>query len=255
MSPRTKLYIVLAVALLFITAATTALYYAVSYLQGEDLNRRAYRQLSAGHWDAAIALYDAASTKKLDRTQLALVYGNRAWCYTKKGMDDQAIQDFTKSIELDPRPVYSVLARGLAYHRKGEFEKALVDYGTALSKDPNLIDAYQGRGWIFFDRGEWALAIADFSEAIRCSPYNEQFLVDRGMAYAADNQLDRAIANFDAALRFNPLHGGAYIQRAAAYSRKGDPARGLADVSQAIAKTPDAPQLRWARAYIYLDAV
>lgn len=256
MSPRTKLYIVLAVALLFITAATTTLYYAVyavSYFQGEELNRLAYRQLSAGNWDAAIALYDAASTKKLDRTTLALVYGNRAWCYTKKEMDDQAIQDFTKSIELDPRPVYSVLDRGLAYHRKGEFEKAVVDYGTALARDPNVTDAYHNRGLIFSDRGEWALAIADFSEAFRCNPYNVQFLVDRGMAYAADNQLDKAIANFDAALRFNPLHGGAYIQRAAAYSRKGDPAKGLADVSQAIAKTPDARQLRWARAYIYLD--
>lgn len=253
MSPRTKLYLVLGVAVLFITTATTAVYYVVSYLQGEELNRRAYAQLTAGKWDVAIALYDAASTKKLDRTTLALVYGNRGWCYTKKELDDQAIQDFTRSIQLDPRPVYSVLNRGLAYHRKGEFEKALVDYGTTLSKDPNVTDAYQNRGWIFFDQGEWARAIADFTEAIRCNPFNAQLLVDRGMAYAADNQLDKAIANFDAALRFNPLHGGAYIQRAAAYSRKGDPAKGLADVSEAIAQTPDARQLRWARAYIYLE--
>src|SRR5687767_4256883 len=176
------------------TAATAAVYYLVSYVQGTDLNARAYRQLTAARWDAAIALYDAASEKKLDTATLALVYGNRGWCYTKKELDDQAIRDFTKSIRLDPRPVYSVLNRGLAYHRKGEFEKAIVDYGTALARDPNLADAYHNRGLIFADRGEWALAIADFSEAIRCSPGNAQFFVERGMAYAADAQLDAAIA-------------------------------------------------------------
>ena len=105
MSPRVRLYIVLTVGLLFITTVTTAVYYLVSYVQGVDLNRRAYGQLIAGKWDAAIALYDAASHKKLDATTLALVYGNRGWCYTRKEMDDEAIRDYTQSIRLDPRPV------------------------------------------------------------------------------------------------------------------------------------------------------
>ena len=253
MSPRTRLCIVAACGLLVIATVLTSLYYFVSYTEGMDLYRCAYRELVAGHYDAAIILFDAAEHKKLGTTTLALVYGNRGWAYTNKGLDDRAIRDFSESIRLDSRPVYAVLDRGLAYHRKGEFEKAMSDYNTALSKDPNLSDAYHNRGLIFANRGDWAKAIADFSEAIRCDPANAQFFVDRGMAFAANNELDPAIANFDAAIGLNPVHAGAYIQRAGAYSLKGNVPKGLADVTEAIRHRPEARQLWYARALIYLD--
>ena len=253
MSPRTRLYIVAVCGVLFIATVLTSLYYFVSYTEGMDLYRRAYSEVDVGHYDAAIALFDAASHKKLDRTTLALVYGNRGWAYTNKGLDDRAIRDFSESIRLDPRPVYAVLDRGLAYQRKGEFEEAISDYNTALAKDPNLPDAYHSRGLIFAGRGDWAKAIADLSEAIRCDPTNAQFFVDRGMAFAANNELDPAIANFDAALEFNPVHAGAYVQRAAAYSLEGNVPKGLADVTEAIRQRPEARQLWYARALIHLD--
>src|SRR5437660_3849656 len=123
MTPRTKFYIVAAIGFTIIVGSGAAVYCVVSYFQGVSLNSRGYEKLLANDLDGAIALYDSASHKMLDSTNRALTFGNRAWCYWKKGQDDQAIRDFTESIRLDPRPVYSVLDRGLAYHRKGEFEK------------------------------------------------------------------------------------------------------------------------------------
>src|SRR2546423_3353215 len=179
MTPRTRLYIVAAVALVIFGGGGAAAYCTVSYFQGLKLNSRAYDKLLANDFDGAIALYDSVSRKMLDSTNRALTYGNRGWCYTKKRQDDQAIRDFTESIRLDPRPVYSVLDRGLAYHRRGEFEKALADYNTAISKDPNEIDALYNRGLLFADRGDWPRAIADFTEAIRCEPKNAQLFDQR----------------------------------------------------------------------------
>src|ERR1043166_3854724 len=149
MTPRTRVLIVLAIALLFVCVGAAALYCVVSYFQGNQLYARGYKETLSGNYDVAIALYSAASRKILDSTTLALAYGNRGWCYANKRNDDQAIRDYTESIRIDPRPVYSVLDRGLAYHRKGEFEKALTDYNTAISKDPNALDALYYRGVIF----------------------------------------------------------------------------------------------------------
>jgi len=253
MTPRTRLLIVGTVALLFIGAGATALYCGVSYFQGKRLSDRAYREMAAGHYDNAIALYDVASHKMLESTIRALVYGNRGWCYTKKENDEQAIHDFTESIRIDPRPLYSVFDRGLAYVRKGEYEKARADLTTALQKDPNLTEAYFNRAWICMFKGEWDLAIADFSEAVRCDPREPQYYVDRGTAFAANEQIDPAIANFDSALGLNRAHAGAYIQRAAAYARKGNLEKGLKDITDAIHEMPKAPQLYYARGYIYLD--
>jgi|GEM_PF-6644658 len=253
MSPRARVQVVLGIAAVFVVAVAAGIYYAVSYVQGQNLNTRAHREMTSAHYDGAIALYDAASRKNLDATTLALVYGNRGWCYTKKGNDEQAIRDFTESIRIDPRPLYSVFDRGLAYVRRGEYEKARADLSVTLEKDPNLTEAYFNRAWISMFRGDWDLAIADFSEAIRCEPREPQYYVDRGMACAANGQIDPAIASFDSALALNRGHAGAYIQRAAAYARKGNPNKGLKDVTDAIAEMPKAAQLYYARGYIYLD--
>ena len=182
MSPRTRLFIVLAVAVPFVGAVLVGLYYLVSYSHGVDLCQRGTRELSAAHYDAAIALFDAASHKKLDATTMSLVYGNRGWAYANKRDDEQAIRDFSESIRLDPRPMYALWDRALAYHRQGEFVKALTDYDRVLARDTNLADAYHNRGQIFEGRGDWSKAIADYSEAIRCEPTNDQFFVDRGIA-------------------------------------------------------------------------
>ena len=253
MSPRTRLLIVVAGAVLLAGVVLTLTHYMVSYTQGIDLYRRAMREMDANRYAAAIPLFDAASHKKLDATSMSFVYGNRGWAYVQKRLDDQAIRDFSESIRLNAEPVYAFWDRGLAYHRKGEFEKALTDYSAALSRDPNLVDVYHKRARIFAGRGDWAKAIVDYSEAIRCEPGNAQFFVDRGMAFAANNELDAAIANFDAAIGFKRTHAGAYIQRAAAYGRKGNWTKGLVDVSEAIQQLPEIPQLRYARAFIYLD--
>jgi tetratricopeptide (TPR) repeat protein len=253
MSPRARLYIVCAVAIAFISVTTTGFYCAVSYIRGQNLNSRAFRALQEGQFETAIPLYTAASCKILGSTTRALVYGNRGWCYAKTDRDDQAIRDFTESIRIDPRPVYSVFDRGLAYYRKGLFDQAVADFTTTIGKDPNLAEAYYRRGYIFAWRGELDLAIADLNEAIRCQPSNAQLFVDRGMMYGAKDEVDSAIASFDSALKFHRTHAGAFIQRAAAYARKGDSEKGLRDVSKAMEEVPRAPALPYARAVIYLN--
>lgn len=253
LSPKTKLRIAAALCVLLMLTLPLLGRYLVSYSQGIDLYRRAMHEVEAKNYDAALALLNAASRKNLGATAMSFVYGNRGWIYANKGLDDQAIRDFSESIRLNAEPAYVFWDRALAYHRKGEFEKALSDYGEAISRDPNLADAYHNRGQILADRGDWARAIAEYSEAIHCDPRNDQFFVDRGMAFAGNNELDNAITNFDMALKLNRTHAGAYIQRAAAYGRKGDWTKGLVEVSSAIQQLPDAPQLRYARAMIYLD--
>jgi tetratricopeptide (TPR) repeat protein len=227
LSPKTKLRIAAALCVLLVLTLLLFGRYLVSYSQGIDLYRRAMREIEAKNYDAALALLNAASRKKLGAMTMSFVYGNRGWIYANKGLDDQAIRDLSESIWLNSEPAYVFWDRALAYHRKGEFEKALSDYGEAISRAPTLAGAYHNRGQIFADRGDWARAIVEYSEAIRCDPRNDQFFVDRGMAFAANNNLDSAIANFETALRLNRTHAGAYIQRAAAYGRKGDWTKGL----------------------------
>lgn len=64
-------------------------------------------------------------------------YYNRGLAYGKKGLDDEAIKDLTKVIELDPQNVDAYAARGGAYYGKGNDEKAKEDWkrGADLGSD------------------------------------------------------------------------------------------------------------------------
>ncbi len=73
--------------------------------------------------------------------KLPVAYINRGNAYKGKGEYDQAIADFTKAIELDPKVADAYNNRGYAYEKKGETNQALVDYkkaselGNADAKD------------------------------------------------------------------------------------------------------------------------
>ena len=52
-------------------------------------------------------------------TSLAIAFNNRGNAHTAKGDYDRAIQDFDKSIKLDPKNAKPLNNRGAAYLRKG----------------------------------------------------------------------------------------------------------------------------------------
>ncbi len=53
---------------------------------------------------------------------------NRATAYIKEGHYDQAIDDYTKVIELNPRDAKAYAIRGFAYSDKGQHDKAIADF-------------------------------------------------------------------------------------------------------------------------------
>jgi len=61
----------------------------------------------------------------------AKAYLKRGVAYASKGQHDQAISEFTKALEINPRyaPAYS--SRGVAYTAKGQYVKAWEDVHKA----------------------------------------------------------------------------------------------------------------------------
>ena len=61
----------------------------------------------------------------------ALAYYNRGNAYHSKGQYDQAISDFNKALEINPRDVTAYNNRGSAYLEKGLYDKAWEDVHKA----------------------------------------------------------------------------------------------------------------------------
>lgn len=150
------------------------------------------------------AIEDFTRTIELD-PRYTDAYSNRGEAYAGKGLYDLAIEDYTKAIELEPKPehwVYqSYSKRADAYKEKGLYDKAISDYTRVIELYPRIAPEYlRWRGIVYRDKGLYDEAINDFTKAIELYPVNSSAYRFRGLTYK-DKGLDKlAIADLKRAV-------------------------------------------------------
>ena len=61
--------------------------------------------------------------------------------------------------------VWAYAARGAAYSGLSQYQNAINEYTKAIQLDPDYADAYVKRGLSYYDLGQHQYAIADFDKA------------------------------------------------------------------------------------------
>ena len=83
-------------------------------------------------------------------------YFYRGDTYRMQGKYDEAIEAFTKAIELDDEYVFSSYVNlGVVYFEKGEYDKAIDACTKAIELDPGFIGAYYNRGGAYCKQGKY----------------------------------------------------------------------------------------------------
>jgi tetratricopeptide (TPR) repeat protein len=81
------------------------------------------------------------------------------------GKSEDAIADYTKSIEIHPTNEDAYINRGREFALAGDYENAKEDFSKAIEINPDSADAYLGRG-IMYSLSEKRKAQSDFQIAI-----------------------------------------------------------------------------------------
>jgi len=81
-------------------------------------------------------------------------YFHRGTVHLQLGHLDEALADFTKTVQLDPRNAFAWINRGSVRQAKGDTEGALDDYTRAIEINPEL-------AWGWGNRGVTRLLIGD----------------------------------------------------------------------------------------------
>ena len=58
------------------------------------------------------------------------------------------------------------------FQEQGKLQEAIAEYGKVLELDPRFVDAYSNRGAVYTDLGEYQKAIRDYDQAIQLNPAN-----------------------------------------------------------------------------------
>ncbi|MFQ6084686.1 MAG: tetratricopeptide repeat protein [Candidatus Bathyarchaeia archaeon] len=87
--------------------------------------------------------------------------------YTRKGMLDEAIEEYKRAIEIDPKFAYSYLNLGVAYGSKGMIKEAISELETAVRLNPRYGKAHANLANAYFLDEQYDLAWKHVREAER----------------------------------------------------------------------------------------
>ncbi|MFH8467642.1 BREX system ATP-binding domain-containing protein [Streptomyces sp. NPDC017991] len=171
----------------------------------------------------------------------------RALAHTLRGRElryggehRQALEEYGRALELDPRLAWAHYGRGYTHQLLDDFPAAL----TALDRADELAP---GTGWIIAARaetyrlaGRFEEAVADFDRAVALVPADADPLTGRAVTRHALGRYDEALADFDRALGIEPDNAWALVRRARLRRTRGEPAEAFADFDRAVRVAPDA---------------
>jgi tetratricopeptide (TPR) repeat protein len=181
----------------------------------------------------------------------AWAIASRGKTYEAMGRYDEALADFDRAIELNPRRAWFVASRGEIYRLIGRFDDALADFDRAIELDPEYAWAIASRGQAYEAMGRHDEALADFDRAIELDPEFAWAVAYRGEIYRRMGRFDDALADFDHAIELDPENAGAMASRGQVYEAMGRDDDALADFDRAIELNPKYDWAMAQRGQIY----
>jgi tetratricopeptide (TPR) repeat protein len=153
---------------------------------------------------------------------MAMAYSNKARAHYHKNEHDQAIDDASEAIRLNPNFTNAYLNRGNAYFGKEEFEKAADDYASAIGTNKKNPDAHFNFGLAHHRMKNYEKAIASFDTAISLDSKSADYYKTRGNAKYNLDRYRESIGDYDKAIQLNPSFGYAHYDRGLSYEQLGE---------------------------------
>ena len=125
------------------------------------------------------------------------------FCF-EKGWLNEAVTNFTDSLNLDPSDARTHVNLGVALMGLDRRAEAQSHFAEALRLDPNLAEAHVRLGFQLGSEGRDADALAHFAEAVRLKPDMLQARLNLGIALLKQGRQAEAIDQFNEVLRRDP---------------------------------------------------
>src|SRR5690606_29912357 len=166
----------------------------------------------------------------------AVAHFKLANCYAVSGKPDEALNHFTRAVELAPGNVDYRGARGVFHSGQKRHDAAISDFTAALEIDPTDFRLFNQRGLAHAAKRDYDKALADFDQVLAMNPRFAEGSNNRGLAKMRQGDGDGALKDFTTCLQLDPNSISGYSNRAALFAAVDQPAKAVADLNQAIAR-------------------
>ncbi|TAN61398.1 tetratricopeptide repeat protein [bacterium] len=172
---RNKTYLAIVIALIFLFSVLLA---------GKTVKQIGIWKDGITFWSYEISVYPKG---------VPIAYINRAMEYEDKGRINDALEDYTKAIELEPNYPGTYINRGNTYNTLGNYEKAVADFNSAVNIDAKQSYAYNNRSFSYLRLGNFGQAKEDALTAIKIDPNLGAAYYNLSLAYSGMKEEELAV--------------------------------------------------------------
>ena len=118
--------------------------------------------------------------------------------------------------------ISAVLNEALGLHKAGQMAEAMAQYDRILEMDPRHADALHLKGLIAHQRGDNRVAVELIERAVKINPWSKDFPNSLGKVCRSLGNYDRALELYRRSLEVAPNASDTHFNMAIAFKRKGD---------------------------------
>jgi len=159
----------------------------------------------------------------------AVGHNNRGVEYNLKKLNDKAIVEYNKAIELNSEFSVAYDNRGDAYYDLQKYDQAILDYTKAIELNPAFAVAFLNRASAYSALQQCDNAVSDYIKAVELDPKSASSdnncvvaFNARGNDFLKGKNFSKAIEYFNTVVALNPKNAEAFNKRTRAYVSRGD---------------------------------
>jgi tetratricopeptide (TPR) repeat protein len=153
------------------------------------------------YWKNNLMLYKHAIDVTENNWFMYNCYGSTL---AKAGLFEQAIEQYKKSLQINPGRCDVSNDIAIAYKAVGKFPEAVRQYNKIILENPQYADAYYNLGNLYLDLGATARAEQNYRKALQISPDFPEAHCNLAKVLYQKGEIEEAIVHYKTAINHRP---------------------------------------------------
>lgn len=187
----------------------------------------------------SLALEDLNHALEITPNNAIAIYYMRGLILSHQKQLNDAVDSFTKSIDLNAKESIFYNARGEQYLALKNYSAALADFNQAIKLNPTFATAFNNRGVLYLRTNNQSDGEEDFRKAIEIDEYFSFAYQNIGEMYLQQRDVYSAIQVLDKSISVEPNNAEAYVDRGIAYEGQYELIQSLQDFNTALQIDPN----------------
>jgi len=202
------------------------------YADTVDLNWRVLKSFGRRPFPPVLGFSESATNSSDFRRDLGLAL----WA---KPLLDEALFQFEKALQGNPKDTVALLHRGKIHLRLGSVLLAEADFKAVLRVDPGVVEAHEALVQLYRGQKMWDLAEAHLRKIVTLRPKDPRHLAGLADLLRERRRFDEAIPQYLAAMAMTPNDARLWIALGLAHQGAGRAAEALEAFRKAVASDPE----------------